>query len=122
MLSEHRIETIDAHTSREVSPDGRIIVLYAVTPMRMSHEVWSPRVVDAATGQVLMDWWHESLWEGTVVRWDGSRFLMNFRCYPGWKGSATVDIDPHARTFTLNGQTKPLADIYATLTASERRH
>jgi hypothetical protein len=89
-----------------ISPDGSIRVQWSVNTGLMSHEIWSPAVYDAATGELLFD-----LQDGDIdasFKWheDGA-FTMHLRRYSG--GQLEVWVDPRRRHFRIgNGAVEPL--------------
>lgn len=79
------------------SPDGLLRIEYQVRPMRMSHEVWNPRITHIPSGQVLADYWG-SLIDGQYRHFDERGGLhMHLREYPGSTPGDDVVYDPHTR-------------------------
>ncbi len=64
------------------------------------HPVDRPRVVDTATGTVLLDLWDTWDWDARVVSNDGGTVTLALRRYPGTT-SAVLTIDADARTYRL---------------------
>lgn len=83
---------------RSFSPDGAIRVDFTIETGLMSRETRSPRVVETATGRILLDlppdWDAHILWE------EGGAFLMHLRrCSK--QGYLTVSVDPRAGVYRI---------------------
>ena len=92
-----------------LSPCGLIRVEWSVSTGLMSHEIWSPHFLDAATGAPFLSFRDDS-WDGSV-EWQGDgRFRLVLRNY-NQPGDLTVLIDYPAGSFTLlpGGQPQSLA-------------
>jgi hypothetical protein len=89
-----------------ISPDGSIRVEWSINTGRMSHEIWSPAVYDAASNELLFD-----LQDGDIdasFNWleDGA-FNMQLRRYSG--GQMQVWVDPRNHLFRIgNSNPEPL--------------
>jgi hypothetical protein len=95
----------DEYSRHEVSPDGRIRVDFAMTQGRMSHEIYSPRITDVATGRTLLDLTTGSeAWDGSV-EWlpDGAFAMMIRHYYEGGRVMLSVHVSTAAGTFSIDG-------------------
>lgn len=96
----------------ETSPCGMIRVEWQFSTGLMSHEINSPRFIDARTGSPFLSLWDEQ-WDANV-RWGGEgRFHFSLRNY-GRPGDLECDVDVAAGTFRLTappGETRPIAEI-----------
>lgn len=87
-------------TSNDViSPDGSLRVEFEENEYAMSHWVRSPRITDAESGEILLDLWGGTLWDGQVSFGGGGEVALSLRRYPGDRPGFTVRIDPRVRTF-----------------------
>ena len=80
------------------SPDGTLRVEFDVETGRMSHEIYSPRVVSVPGGEVLVDLWGTQ-WDASAQFEEPGTVGLSLRCYPGEKPGFAVTIDARARTF-----------------------
>ena len=99
----------DANYDEAHSPDGTIRVEYGVHTERMSHEVYTPRVIDVETDNVLFDLWASDYcqWDA-MARFDAPRTVtLELRKYPGTDPGFSVRIDASRRTFTILKGTCP---------------
>jgi hypothetical protein len=79
------------------SPDGRLRIEFHSFPMRMSHEVWNPRVIHVPTGKVLLDHW-DTLVDGQFYQFDERGCLhMHLREYDGRQPGDDIVIDPDSQ-------------------------
>ena len=92
------------------SPDGRIRVDWGVSTGRMSHEIWSPRIIDVETGQVLLDLWEDGSWDASIRWLEDGLMHMSIRHYS--EGGATilkVTVDRTNNIFRVDdGEPQPL--------------
>jgi hypothetical protein len=94
-----------------ISPDGKYRVEWAINTGRMSHEIWSPKVIEVDTGETVLDLWSGDL-DGSV-HWgnDGRTFELSMRSYIR-EGYAKLWVDAPNRMFRLNGGSmEPLAKL-----------
>lgn len=80
----------------ELSPDGLTLIRWAVTQGRMSHEIITPQLHDAATGALILRL--DSSFDGQI-RWAAdARFVLYLRHYSR-AGAASVEIDRKEHRF-----------------------
>ena len=106
---------------QSTSPDGTLRVEYAVETGRMSHEIYSPRVVSLPGGEVLADLWGTQ-WDASAQFEEPGKVRLSLRCYPGDKPGFALTIDARARTFCFAdapGEPHPLASFKKLI---ERQH
>jgi hypothetical protein len=106
------------YRERAFSPDGSIRVDFSIETWRMSHETRSPRIVETATGKLLLDL--PSDWDANILWQGASAFLIHLRRYtkPGY---LTVTVDPQAGLFRIAQEgdlPHPIAGMQATLEAA----
>jgi hypothetical protein len=106
------------YRERAFSPDGSIRVDFSIETWRMSHETRSPRIVETATGRLLLDL--PSDWDANILWQGASAFLMHLRRYtkPGY---LTVTVDPQAGMFRIAQEgdlPHPIVGMQATLEAA----
>jgi hypothetical protein len=83
----------------EISPCGLVRIEWQLSTGLMSHEINSPRFIDARSGQPFLTLWDEQ-WDASV-RWHGEgRFRFGLRNY-GRQGNLEAEVDLPARTFRL---------------------
>ena len=97
---------MDRHEER--SPDGRLLVQYDIDHGRMSHEIWTPTIVEAATGQTLLVIRQHGI-DGRP-QWRPSGFTLGLRCYryPHLWLSFAVDLDRGYFRFDGRDDDEPL--------------
>src|SRR5436305_1423134 len=99
----------------EISPDGSLRIEYEETDYAMSHWVRSPRITEIRSGEVLLDLWGGTRWDGSVRFGDTGEVLLDLRRWPGSVDGFRVRINSRARTFSftdLPGRPlEPLADF-----------
>jgi hypothetical protein len=101
----------DDSMPHSTSPDGTLRVEFAVETGRMSHEIYSPRVVSVPGGEVLADLWGTQ-WDASAQFEQPGTVRLSLRYYPGEKPGFAVTIDARARTFSFAdapGEAHPLA-------------
>ncbi len=82
-----------------ISPDGAIRVEWMVNTGRMSHEIWSPKVIAIAGGKTLFDLRDPDL--DVSFEWlENGTFRMHFRWYSRG-GNLTVFVDVPRRIFRI---------------------
>jgi hypothetical protein len=118
----------DDSMPQSVSPDGAIRVEFAVETGLMSHEIFSPRVVCVAGGEVLVDLWGTQ-WDAAAKFERPGTVRLSLRRYPGEKPGFAVTIDARARTFRFEdapAEEHPLARFNKLVgrkhAAQEERH
>jgi len=97
--------TMKDDAAGELSPDGRVRVELGYTQGRMSHEIYSPKLTDAKTGEVLLDLISED------EPWDGHiQWLANGDCtvgirhyYEGGTVALQLRLFIAERTFSIDG-------------------
>lgn len=96
-----------------LSPDRRTRVEWAISTGRMSHEICSPRISDAKSGEIILDLWTGDSWDASV-KWT-SDHVMHLRIRHYLEGGTTilkVAIDRAAGTFRIDdGPPQPIATI-----------
>lgn len=90
------------------SPDENFTLEISSIPMRMSHEVDSPTLVETASRKVIFD--PGSLWDGSDIRWseDSKRLSMYMRHYSNGSRGFTLELDLEQDRATLSGDTGAL--------------
>jgi hypothetical protein len=99
----------------EVSPDGRTLVHWVITQGRMSHEIETPRIMDAATREPLLELGDEG-YDATIWWQDDGRFTIGMRHY--WRPERLVlKVDRTSGTFRTvdaedaEGPDRPIAEM-----------
>lgn len=90
----HREGTSPAqdHTSRQVAPDGSVLVELAVVEWANTHWVHSPRVTDLTSGRTLLDLWGTD-WDAVAEFPRGRMVRLALRAYrSGAQLAATLDL------------------------------
>lgn len=105
----------------ETSPDGRTRIEFAISTGRMSHEIYTPQIVDAATGQVLADFWPDTMWDGHVKWKEDGGFTLTMRYYAGETGSYPVEINAERDQFTFGAESGPLSELRRCLDRERKR-
>ena len=106
-----------------ISPDGSLRVEFEENEYRMSHWVRSPRITDTESGEVLLDLWGGTMWDGEVSFGDGGEVILVLRRYPGDVPGFTAHIDTRSRTFffeDLPAAREPLSKFKRRLEARHR--
>ncbi|HEX8458499.1 MAG TPA: hypothetical protein VF656_14460 [Pyrinomonadaceae bacterium] len=101
----------DDSLPQSVSPDGMLRVEFDVQTGRMSHEIYSPRVVSVTDGEVLVDLWG-TYWDASAQFKEPGTVDLYLRYYPADKPGFGVRIDARAGTFAFAdalGEHHPLA-------------
>jgi hypothetical protein len=94
------------------SPDGLYHIEWSMFEARMSHWICSPKVVHAATGQVIFDF-IGSNWDASFRWLDAGRFYVYLREYPAG-GGLDVWVDPPNGVFRIgaeNGEPELLSEF-----------
>ena len=88
-------------TEEQFSPDGRYLLRIAAIPMRMSHEVNSPSLIEVETQTVIFD--PGNMWDAGKIQWseDSKTLQMGFRLYPDGNIYFDLVIDLAAGLATL---------------------
>jgi hypothetical protein len=100
-------------TEVTLSPDRRTRVEWAISTGRMSHEICSPRIRDAKSGEIILDLWKDGSWDA-AINWTGDGIMhLCLRHYiEGGTTSLDVAIDRAGGTFRIdNGPPQPMAAI-----------
>ncbi len=101
----------DDSLPQSVSPDGTLRVEFDVQTGRMSHEIYSPRVVSVADGEVLLNLWG-TCWDASAQFKEPGTVDLQLRYYDDGKPGFGVRIDARARAFNFYdapGEQHPLA-------------
>ena len=85
-------------TSDVISPDGTILVEFDVDEFRASHWVYSPRITDVKSKEVLLDLWGTP-WDGVVSFGGNGEVILRLRRYPNGNLIFIVHIDQQVKTF-----------------------
>ena len=93
------------------SPDGRFLVRFDIDHGRMSHEIWTPTVVETATGRTLLHIRRNGI-DGRP-QWRPCGFALALRCYhhPLLALSLSVDVDRAIFRFDGHASDEPLATL-----------
>jgi hypothetical protein len=110
-----------------VSPDGAIRVDLAAVEWSNTHWVHSPRVIETASGRVVLDLWNTD-WDASVGFPGPGLVRLDFRRYRV-KGNVSAVLDLPRQTYQIvaeDGQSgalppAPLAEVAAGLEAASRR-
>jgi len=82
----------------KTSPDETIRVEFEISMGLMSHEIYSPRVVELPGGEVLADLWGTE-WDASAQFAEAGTVTLVLRLYPGDRPGFAVTIDARARAF-----------------------
>jgi hypothetical protein len=108
----------DDYSRHEVSPDARTRADFAMTQGRMSHEIYSPRITEVATGRILLDLTADSeAWDGSV-EWlpEGGFSMMIRHYYEGGRVMLSVHVSTAAGTFSIDGgPSQPIDTLQRTI-------
>ena len=112
---------------RRISPDGSIRVDTTAVEWGNSHWVHTPRVIDLASGRVILDL-DNTDWDATID-WPGPRRVsLDFRRYH-FSGDLTIELDLARETYRITREpgagsdlaSGPLGDAESAMEASGRR-
>jgi len=96
-----------------LSPDGHTRVKWSINTGRMSHEICSPRITDARSGEMILDLWTDGSWDASVQWLDNGIMRLRIRHY--LEGGATildVDVDRLSGSFVIDGgDPQPIAAL-----------
>lgn len=113
-----------AYVARRIAPDGAMLVELEAVEWSNSHWVNAPRVIEVATGRVLLDLWGSD-WDAFPTFPRPRALRMHLRRYhAGGALDAEIDLDRGVyRVFLLSGETSegPLAEMAKALEAASRR-
>jgi hypothetical protein len=85
----------------ELSPDGRTLVRWSESDGRMSHVIRTPSILDAATGERILQC-RDSGFDASIGWRDDGGFDIDLRHY--WRaGTLRVTVDRAAGTFRMAG-------------------
>ena len=79
------------YTYRRISPDGTIRIELEAVEWGNSHWVYSPRVIDIASGNLVLDLWGSD-WDATMFYPGYRRVRIDFRRYH-FSGDLTIELD-----------------------------
>ena len=99
----------DLYLDRDFSPDGDLIIEYAVHTQRMSHETRVPRLILAATGETLLTM-PDSQYDGEVHWGEGTTLSLHIRRYDDGSRGLFAEVDWGQRTITIGPEIHPLKD------------
>ncbi len=113
----------NTYLGRRVAPDGSLLVDLQAVEWSNTHWVRSPRVIEIATGQALLDLWGTD-WDAGVSFPRAQSVRLHFRRYH-FGGGAEAEIDLAAERYTLFGRSGttsgPLATLPEALEEASRR-
>jgi hypothetical protein len=113
----------NAHLGRCIAPDGSILVDLEWVEWRNSDWIRSPRVIEIATGRVLLDLWGSD-WDAGIRFPRGGVVHLGMRRYH-FGGGAEAEIALAGNCYTLferlGAASGPLAELPAALEAAARR-
>lgn len=104
----------DDESSGKLSPDGRVRVEFGLTQGRMSHDIYSPKLTDVKTGQVLLDLMSgDEPWDGSVDWLPNGDCSLNIRhYYEGGRVMLHVQLFLSTGTFSIDSAPpEPIATI-----------
>ncbi|HEX8421828.1 MAG TPA: hypothetical protein VF634_00355 [Pyrinomonadaceae bacterium] len=90
----------DDSIPQSTSPDGTLRVEFDVQTGRMSHEIYSPRVVSLPDGEPLVDLWGTQ-WDASAQFEETGKVRLSLRHYDGDKPGFDVTIDAGKRAFSF---------------------
>ena len=95
----------------EISPDGRFLVRFDVDHGRMSHEIWTPGIFEAATGRELLHVRQVAV-DGRP-EWRPGGFAIELRYYhlPELRLGLVADLDREIFRFDGSSSDEPLATL-----------
>lgn len=112
---------------RHISPDGTIRIDSEAVEWGNSHWVYTPRVIDIASGRIVLDLWGMD-WDATIA-WPGNRRVsLDFRRYH-FSGDLTIELDLANESYRITREpgataelpSGPLSDAASAMEASGRR-
>ncbi|RYD45591.1 MAG: hypothetical protein EOP63_00540 [Sphingomonadales bacterium] len=126
-LRQTRVGQPPGYTYRRISPDGTIRTELEAVEWGNSHWVYSPRVIDIASGEIILDLWGSD-WDATMSYPGSRRVRLDFRRYH-FSGDLTIELDladGRHRILREPGRTAPLpsgplADARGAMEESGRR-
>lgn len=90
-LRQSRAGQPPGYTNRRISPDGTIRIELEAVEWGNSHWVYSPRVIDIASCEVVLDLWGSD-WDATMFYPGTRRVRLDFRRYH-FSGDLTIELD-----------------------------
>ncbi|WP_447753206.1 hypothetical protein [Sphingopyxis fribergensis] len=126
-LRQSRIGQPPGYTYRRISPDGTIRIELEAVEWGNSHWVYSPRVIDIASGEVVLDLWGSD-WDATMSYPGTRRVRLDFRRYH-FSGDLTIELDLADGVYRILREpggtaplpSGPLADARGAMEESGRR-
>lgn len=90
------------------APNNLFNITLAVTSMRMSHEVFTPYLMDVTQGKCVF--YPGSLWDAWDIAWtaDSQTVGMNIRHYSNGRHSMRLELAPEKQTAKLTFEEKTL--------------
>lgn len=112
---------------RHISPDGTIRIETEAVEWGNSHWVQTPRVVDIASGRVVLDLWNSD-WDATISYPGNRRVALDFRRYH-FSGDLGIELDLENDLYRITREpgatvelpSGPLAEAVDAMEASGRR-
>lgn len=97
--------------SEDRSPDGNLLVRWNIDHGRMSHEIWTPTILDLRRGRTLLRIRQDGV-DGRP-QWRPGGFTLGLRHYhhPDVWLSFTVDLEREGFRFDDKASTEPLASL-----------
>ena len=90
-LRQSRVGQPPIYTYRRISQDGTIRIELEAAEWGNSHWVYSPRVIDIVSGEVVLDLWGSD-WDATMSYPGTRRVRLDFRRYH-FSGDLTIELD-----------------------------
>ncbi|WP_424811098.1 hypothetical protein [Roseococcus sp. YIM B11640] len=120
-LEEARQGAAGSGFRRLISPDGELRVDLQEVEWGNSHWVRAPRVVETATGQVLVDFWNTD-WDASPIFPGPGKLRLGLRRYHEG-GAIAAEIDLKRRLFRIEGEgrLRPLNELADAMTVAARR-
>lgn len=102
-----------------LSYGGRFRVRWALRRTGRGGGVFLPRLVDAVTGDVLLDLWEDTeLYTGSVVRAEGPVIRLSLAGFGTGTGQGAVEVDLDQRTFRVEERSGSFDTVRARLAAA----